>query len=248
MHKQITLDCLEAGCNVLVEKPIAETIEDAREMISCAKARGLKLMVGHIERFNPAAVGLKKAIDEGQIGHLVSISAKRVGPFSPRIRDVGIIMDLGVHDIDLFHFILKERARNVYASAGGTIHPEEDHATIMIGFSNGYSAIIETNWLTPHKIRKITVVGTKGIAEADLINCTLTLHDQHWVRDAKIGKYEPLRAELEHFIDCVVNDKTPAVSGEDGLAALCVALNAIASYKSKKLVDIDYKEPGHAKA
>ncbi len=241
-HKQVTIDCFNAGSNVLVEKPIAGNIPDAQEMVSHAKRLGLKLMVGHIERFNPAAMALKRSLDEKRIGDLVSISIKRVGPYSPRIRDVGIIMDLGVHDIDLLHFLLGERTRTVYASAGRTIHSAEDHATLMFGFSNGYSAVLETNWLTPHKVRTITVVGTHGIAVADLMKPSLTIHNKDWVRTAKIETHEPLRAELEHFIDCVKNDKEPLVSGEDGIAALRVALNAIDSYKSKKVINIDHKE------
>jgi len=240
-HRQTALDCFEAGANVLVEKPIANTLDDARIMITRAKELGLKLMVGHIERFNPATVALKKAIDEKKIGHVVSISTKRVGPYNPRIRDVGIIMDLGVHDIDLMHFLLGHKARRVCASAGSTIPTAaEDHATLMLGFENGYSAVIETNWLTPHKVREITVVGTEGIAEADLIECSLTLHDKDWIRSAKVEKAEPLRKELEHFIDCVEHNKQPLISGEDGMAALAVALAAIESYNSKNSLPVEY--------
>ena len=240
-HRQTALDCFEAGANVLVEKPIANTLDDARIMIFRAKELGLKLMVGHIERFNPATVALKKAIDEKRIGHIVSISTKRVGPYNPRIRDVGIIMDLGVHDIDIMHFLLGQKARRVCASAGSTIPTAaEDHATLMLGFENGYSAVIETNWLTPHKVREITVVGTEGIAEADLIECSLTLHDKDWIRSAKVEKAEPLRKELEHFIDCVEHNKQPLISGEDGMAALAVALAAIESYNSKNSLPVEY--------
>jgi len=240
-HRQATLDCLEAGANVLVEKPIANGLEDARIMAARAREFGLKLMVGHIKRFNPAVIALKKAIDDKKIGHIVSISTKRVGPYNPRIRDVGIIMDLGVHDIDILHFILGHKARRVYASAGSTIPTAaEDHATLMLGFENGYSAVIETNWLTPHKVREISVVGTEGIAEADLIECSLTLHDKDWVRSAKVERAEPLRKELEHFIDCVERNREPLVSGEDGMAALSVALAAIESYNSKNVLPIEY--------
>src|SRR5574341_197446 len=99
MHREVALAAIEAGVHVLIEKPIADTPKSAAEIIESASSSGLRLMVGHIERFNPAVMKLKEIIDSGALGKVVSISTRRVGPYNPRIRDVGVIMDIGVHDI-----------------------------------------------------------------------------------------------------------------------------------------------------
>jgi UDP-N-acetylglucosamine 3-dehydrogenase len=238
LHKKVALDAIRKGINVLVEKPIANTVENADAVIKAARNKGVKLMVGHVERFNPAIIKLKELVDSGLLGKLVSISAKRVGPYNPRIRDVGIIIDLGTHDIDIMSYLCGERTKKVYASAGSVVHSHEDHAIITLNFGSGSSGMIDTNWLTPHKVRNLTVIGSKGIAEVNYIEETLRIFDQEWVRDAKIEKEEPLKLELLHFVDCVQHDKKPLVSGEDGRHALAVALAAIESARTGKVCEI----------
>lgn len=238
LHKKVALDAIQKGINVLVEKPIADTIENADEIIEAARQKGVKLMVGHVERFNPAVIKLKELIDSGLLGNIVSISAKRVGPYNPRIRDVGIVLDLGTHDIDIMSYLYGEKIKEVYASAGTVVHSHEDHAIITLNFDSGSSGVIDTNWLTPHKVRNLTVIGSKGIAEVDCIEETLRIFDQEWVRDAKIEKEEPLKLELLHFIDCVQNDREPLVSGEEGKHALEVALAAVESARTGKVWEI----------
>ena len=236
LHRQVVLDAIAAGTNVLIEKPIADTVENANAMISAAQEAGLTLMVGHIERFNPAVTKMKKIIDSGLLGKIVSISTRRVGPYNPRIRDVGIILDLGVHDIDAISYLYGKKVSEIYAIAGQDIHSQEDHASIMLKFNGDKAGVVETNWLTPHKVRKMTVIGIDGVAYLDDNEQTVSIHDGEWIREAKIEKAEPLKRELEHFIDAVQNDKVPIVSGEDGKHALEVALAAIESYKTGQIV------------
>lgn len=238
LHKQVALDAIQKGINILVEKPIADTVENADEVIKAARQNRVKLMVGHVERFNPAVIKLKELIDSGLLGSVVSISAKRVGPYNPRIRDVGIIVDLGTHDIDIMSYLYGDKVREVYASAGSVVHSHEDHAIITLNFGSGSSGVIDTNWLTPHKVRNLTVIGSKGIAEVNCIEETLRIFDQEWVRDAKIEKEEPLKLELLHFIDCVKHVREPAVSGEQGKHALEVALAAVESARTGKVCEI----------
>lgn len=237
-HRDVALSAIQRGINLLVEKPIANTIKNADEMIEAARQKNVKLMVGHIERFNPAVSKLKELIDDGLLGNIVSISARRVGPYSPRIRDVGIIIDLGTHDIDIMSYLYGERVKQVYALAGTVVHSYEDHAIITLKFHNDSSGVVDTNWLTPHKVRHLTVVGSKGIAEVNCIEQTVKIFDQEWVRDAKIENDEPLKLELMHFIDCVQNDKDPLVSGEAGKHALAVALAAVESARTRKACEI----------
>lgn len=239
LHKQITIDALDANTNVLVEKPIADTIENAGAVIEAAETANRVLMVGHIERFNPAVAKMKEIIDSGLLGKVVSISTRRVGPYNPRIRDVGVILDIGVHDIDVISYLYDSRVTEVYSIAGKDIHSHEDHASMILKFKGDCSGVVETNWLTPHKTREMTVVGLDGVAYLDYIEQTVSIHDKEWIREAKVEKDEPLKKELEHFIHAVRNDETPLITGEDGKHALEVALDAIESYKTGCVVRVD---------
>jgi UDP-N-acetylglucosamine 3-dehydrogenase len=238
LHKQVVLDALESGIDVLVEKPIADTTENADLMIAAAKKAGKILMVGHIERFNPAVIRLKEIIDSGILGKIVSISTKRVGPYNPRIRDVGVILDIGVHDIDIISYLYGKKINSVYAIAGADIHSFEDHASIILRMDHNFAGVVETNWLTPHKVRQLTAIGVKGVAYLDYINQTVQLHDNGWIRKAKVEQSEPLKNELKYFIDCVATGKKPNPSGEDGKHALEVAMAAIRSYQEERLIEV----------
>jgi UDP-N-acetylglucosamine 3-dehydrogenase len=238
LHIPVGLDVIASGANLLVEKPIADTLENAEKLTKAAADAGVKLMVGHIERFNPAVTKLKEIIDSGLLGKIVSISARRVGPYNPRIRDVGVILDIGVHDIDVISYLYGKRVNEVYSIAGADIHSFEDHAVIVLRYDHEFSGIVETNWLTPHKVRKLTVIGVGGVAYLDYIDQTVELHDGEWIRKAKVENAEPLKRELEHFINSISNGTKPAISGEDGIHALEVAMAAIKSYHEGKAVRI----------
>jgi UDP-N-acetylglucosamine 3-dehydrogenase len=238
LHKKVALEAIERGINILVEKPIAGTVENAEIMIRAAREKGVKLMVGHIERFNPAIMALKNEIKNERFGKIVSISSTRVGPFEQRIRDVGIILDLGVHDIDIMSYLYSENVKEVFATAGSVVHQFEDYASILLKFQNGNAGVIKTNWLTPHKMRSLSVTGTKGIAYVDNIKSSLEVYNGAPKIDVDVEKVEPLRNELEHFVDCLANGAEPSVNGEDGKAALLVALSAIESYKTGKVVEV----------
>jgi len=238
LHKSVCDALIEKGIDILVEKPIADTVENAKEIIERSKKEGVKLSVGHIERFNPAVQKLKELIKNDTLGKVVTMSSKRVGPYNPRIRDVGIIVDLGVHDIDIMSFLLEEKVKTVYATGGKRIHPFEDYATILMTFGNTCTGLIDTNWHTPHKVRSLTVVADKGIAEVDYIDQKLILYDKEWEKDAKIERKEPLAIELDCFINYLKKNTEPPVSGEEGLHALQVAISAIDSYMANKIVKI----------
>ncbi|NMC76797.1 MAG: Gfo/Idh/MocA family oxidoreductase [Candidatus Methanofastidiosa archaeon] len=241
LHKPVCDYLIDNGVDILVEKPIADTVENGKEIITKAKKEGIKISVGHIERFNPAIQKLKEIIKNESLGKVVTMSSKRVGPYNPRIRDVGIIVDLGVHDIDIMSFLLEEKVKTVYATGGKRIHPFEDFATILMTFGNSCTGLIDTNWHTPHKVRSLTVVADKGIAEVDYIDQKLILYDKEWVKEAKIERREPLSLELECFINYLKKDTAPPVSGEDGLHALEVAISAIDSYVNNKIINIKSK-------
>lgn len=239
LHMPVALDVIDKGVNLLVEKPIANSITNATRIVKAARGENLTLLVGHIERFNPAVMKMKELIDQNKLGKIVSVSTRRVGPYNPRIRDVGVILDIGVHDIDIISHLYNAQPQEVYAIAGKDIHSEEDHASIILRFNNSKAGVVETNWLTPHKTRTFTVVGTDAVGYGDYIDQKVFIHDAEWIKEAKIEKKEPLRNELEHFIKCCDSGEEPLASGEDGINALNVALAAIESYKSSSLVKVD---------
>ncbi|MFW5898567.1 MAG: Gfo/Idh/MocA family oxidoreductase [Candidatus Saliniplasma sp.] len=231
LHKKVASEFIKNGTHVLVEKPIAGNLEDARELLEMGESKGVKLLVGHIERFNPAVLKLKELIEDGELGEIISISATRVGPLAVRIRDVGIIIDLGVHDIDVINFLLGHSVKRVKARAGNVKHPSdvEDHAIIMLDYEGNKTGIVETNWLTTHKTRTLKVVGTKGIAYLDYIDQSLEVYSDNCDGDCGVQEREPLKNEIGHLIDCIKNDDEPLVRAEDGLHVLQVALKALES-------------------
>ncbi len=241
LHKDVAIDVAEYGVDMLIEKPIADNILNAKKILKAAKKSGVKIMVGHIERFNPAVLKLKEVISSGLLGDILSMSGKRVGPYSPRVRDVGVIVDLAVHEIDTMSYLYDDRAISVYAVAGRSgmcSHSFEDYASIVLRFTNSRVGIIETNWLTSRKIRTLTVVGTRGVATIDYIDKTLTICKNGDVYSVDVEKREPLKNELETFLRYVMYDEEPKPSGEDGLYVLSVAISAINSWKGETVIKL----------
>lgn len=238
LHLSVALDVINSGTNLLVEKPISDSVANAETIVRAAEKKNVKMMVGHIERFNPAVIKMKEIIDSGELGKIVSVNTRRVGPYNPRIRDVGVILDIGVHDIDIISYLLGSQVSEVYAIAGADIHSQEDHASIMLRFGENKAGIVETNWLTPHKSRQFTVIGTGGVGYGDYMNQTVFIHDKEWVKEAKVDKMEPLRNELESFMKYCQSGYSMIPTGEDGINALKVALASIESYKTKAVVKV----------
>ena len=238
LHKPVAIDALNAGCHILVEKPISDSIENGMDMITAAQKADRKLLVGHVERFNPAVDILKEIIEDHVLGDIVSISSKRVGPYCPRITDSGIILDLAPHDIDVISYLYGDRVREVYAVAGKAFHAYEDHASLMLKFRKGTAGVIETSWLPPHRVRKLNVVGNSGVATLDFLEQKVIVYDKNWAREANVDRQEPLRNELEYFVRLIANGDNPLVTGEDSLHALSVALTAINSYRSGRVLKV----------
>ena len=147
-HHDVVMEAIKHGKHVLVEKPIAFTLKEAEDMIAAAKEAGVILATGHVERFNPAVQKAKELIDNDVIGDIVSASAKRVGPFPPRIKDVGVTIDLAIHDLDVMNYLFDEDVIQVYGTMNSILEKceFEDHAEIMINFKNESTGILEVNW------------------------------------------------------------------------------------------------------
>ena len=250
LHKKVALEVIEKGIHFLLEKPIADNMDDAKAIVRKAKEKKLKFLIGHIERFNPAVSKLKKIIDEKRLGNIITISAKRVGIAPPQIKDANIIIDVSIHDIDIINHLFGKMPNKIFANGGKALKGDrEDFVDVLLNYGKS-SGTIQSNWITPIKIRNLTVTGTKGYAELGYINQELVLYKtqdkglteedyiykQEIVDKVVVGiiKNEPLKLEIKHIIKCIKDNLTPMVTGEQALKALDVALKINELLKSEK--------------
>ncbi len=243
LHFEVASYLLDRGINVLVEKPMTSTVEEALALIQLAHARGVKLAVGHVERFNPAVIAVSQHLLAGELGKIFHLHARRLGPFPPRIRDVGVTLDLATHDIDVMRYLADAEVEHVYSETQRHIHTR--HEDLLLGvlrFTNQAIGVLDVNWLTPTKVRELSITGEKGMYlinyltqdvyfyENDYTNTTwdalrsLTGVSEGTMTRLKIQKAEPLRLEYEDVMDAIRHDAMPTVSGEDGVAVLRVVL------------------------
>ncbi len=254
LHEEVALQCIAAGANVLVEKPIAATLDAAHRIATAADNAGLVLTVGHIERFNPAIQELKRRLEAGQGGPVLQVRARRVGPFPHRIRDVGVIYDLGPHDIDIMRFLLGDEIERVYAESRSHIATgNEDMFAGLVRFRGGAMGTLDINWLTPTKERSLTVLCEKGMFVVDYAAQSLAFYE-NFDAAAREGRYasvtegpmtrypipnrEPLRVELEAFRDAVLAGGPAPVNAHDGMTALAVAEALVRSGESGMPVQV----------
>jgi UDP-N-acetylglucosamine 3-dehydrogenase len=230
LHHSIALTCIARGVHVLVEKPIASSIEEGREIIAAARRAGVTLMVGHVERFNPAVDAIKEAIRNEDI---LSIAITRVGPFPPRMSNVGVVIDLAVHDIDLIRWFTDSEIVEIQPQLSSAVAEREDIALLQFRTASGVLAHINTNWLTPFKARTIHIATRDKYLIADLLTMQVTecfgfqADGSYSMRHLSVGYAEPLRAELLAFIDSIRSGRTPAVTGEEGVASLEIAIRCL---------------------
>lgn len=231
-HASIGIECLAAGAHVLVEKPIAGTLEEAQALIEVAKSHNRKLMVGQVERFNPAVQAVKAATT-GQT--IRTIQIVRVGPFPPRMSNVGVIIDLGVHDIDIIRTVAQSEIVDVQAQISATRSAREDTALMQFRTENNVIAQVSTNWITPFKARRLEVATDQRYIIADLMTRQVTEYydyeesGSYRARQVFVKPGEPLKEELSAFMHAIRTDTTPAVTGEDGLRNLEIALRCLAT-------------------
>jgi UDP-N-acetylglucosamine 3-dehydrogenase len=231
------LKALRAGKHVLVEKPMAANTRQAEKMLDAAEEQGVHLMVGFLMRFIPGIQYIKKAIEKKTIGNLVCATAKRVSQWPERIGDVGVVKDLAIHDIDVMRYLFDEDPIAVYAKTGSMKHKKfEDYAQIMLTFEGGKSAFIESNWLTPYKTRILMITGSKAIMKLDYITQELTIEDAKETVQPRHPWQEPLKLELQHFVNCILKKEKPLITGIDGLKALRIAEAAIKSSVRGKVI------------
>jgi len=254
LHLSVTLAALRAGANVLVEKPIAATREDATRMIDAAADAGRMLTVGHIERFNPAIRELRRRLEAGELGRIFQVTATRLGPFPARIRDVGVVVDLAPHDLDIMRYLVGSEPVRIYAETERRIHTEhEDLFNGMMKFANGVVGVLNINWLTPTKQRVLTVTGERGMYVADYIAQDLVFYanpdaDGTWLNRGvasvaegemtrrSVRREEPLTVELREFARAVRDGAPPPVDPHDAMVALLLARKMVESALSGEVI------------
>lgn len=233
-HSEIACAFLENGVNVLVEKPIARTLEETDKMISAAQSSGAKLMVGHLERYNPAMVALRP-----HVNNPLYFEIHRVSPFPNRSLDVDVVLDVMIHDLDAIQWLVGENVQVSQIRAVGipVISDKVDAANARIEFENGAVANITASRIGTEKIRKTRFYQTNSYVVLDYATkfaslTSLAPNAAHPLLGININRLEiediePLRAELSAFLDCVINDTAPPINAHDGRRALSLALGVL---------------------
>ena len=254
-HAALALAAIERGLPVLVEKPLAATVDDAIAIVSAANKRGVRVQVGHVERYNPAVLEMGRLLRAGWLSTIYAITSRRAGPFPARIRDVGVTVDLGTHDVDMLSWIAGERPIRVYAETAQRIHATHEDLTFgLMHFPSGATGFLDVDWLTPAKRRSLSVVGEEGMFELDYLTQKLTFTRSNVERPQMLAGYattfsgdvaevpvvslEPLRAQLDEFVRVLRTGDKPYVPGEDGLWAVGIANALLTAASERRPIDL----------
>ena len=232
LHYEIGMYCLNQKIHTLLEKPIASTMEQARELVKAAQENKVLLQIGHIERFNPAVVEAFKYIKDPKF-----IVIKRMGPYDPRVASVSVVLDLMIHDIDLLLTMLKSDVVSIDALGLSAFSEHEDMANVRLKFANGCTADVTASRASFEKARFMNLYQEDAYISVDFMNARVKIYrkkvplvktlDDVDVIFPQVEKQLPMTSEILHFIDCIKNHKTPGPSGEKGAKALQVALDII---------------------
>jgi UDP-N-acetylglucosamine 3-dehydrogenase len=240
LHHDVAARLLESGKHVLVEKPVASTVAEAEELVALAREHGLVLAAGHVERFNPAVRALKTRLDAHALGDVLSLLARRVGLMPPRVHDANVILDLAIHDVDVFRYLLgAAEPDEVFCNAGKAVNGDlYDYADVFLRFGK-VGCLLQANWMTPVKIRSLSATGTRGYAELEYVRQELDVYPAAQPAAAEsfaqLARYseleperiavehaEPLRLELDGFVRAAAGGPGEIVSGAEGTASLAV--------------------------
>ncbi len=226
LHHRVSMDFLESGAHVLVEKPITSTVEEARELVAAASRFGRILQVGHLERFNPAILAVESMLDRPRF-----VESNRLAPFKPRGTDVSVVLDLMIHDIDLIQNIVGSPVSSIDAVGASVFTDEIDIANARIRFENGCVADATASRISMKSERKLRVFQADAYFSIDLQQKVLT-HvrkgagamqagvPQVEINEQSFDPGDALRDEIVSFLECIETGRRPVVSGEDGLRAL----------------------------
>lgn len=243
LHYALALELLGAGVALLIEKPIAATLEQGREIIALARRRDLPLMVGYVERFNPAVLAAQRLINDGLVGKPLHIASRRVGGMPIRITDANVLVDIGVHDIDCMSFLLQKNLTLMSAQGGMAVAADRvDYASLALQ-AGDVVAHATVNWVTPVKVRDLTITGSTGYLQVDYLRqqthfapgrnfvktesyeALVAQYEEGTLLEIPIERREPLRLELERFVS-ILTGESDAPDPDISLVSLQIALEA----------------------
>ena len=231
LHHIVARDFLNSGSHVLVEKPITVTVEEADELIQIAKARNLIFQVGHLERFNPAIMGLEEVASKPMF-----IEAHRLSPFNPRANDVSVVLDLMIHDIDIILALVDSEVERIDASGTSVLTQDTDIANARLVFKSGCVANVTASRISMKMERKMRIFRPCSYISVDFQNRVLTKHrtgekemfpgiPEIVTEESTFENGDALHQEIKHFVNCIQTGDTPLVSGEAGKRALETAIS-----------------------
>jgi len=262
-HAPVALDVIAHEVNCFVEKPIALTVEEGRQIVQAANDQGVKLSVGHIERYNPAVMELKHRLEMGHIGRVFQIYARRVGPSPGRIEDVGVVFDLATHELNIMEHLIGAPIKMMYAETEQEIHEyHEDLLLALLKFQNGTVGGLDINWLTPKKTRELSIIGERGMFLLNYLTQELYFVENNYTNGQweglvaligvsegqrikyEIRRQEPLSVELSAFVHAVQDGAPPRISGEEALRAVYLASKLLLSGREERIVLLDKEGNG----
>ncbi|HUV55510.1 MAG TPA: Gfo/Idh/MocA family oxidoreductase [Candidatus Krumholzibacteriaceae bacterium] len=228
-HAQLAKEAILSGKHVLVEKPMTARLCEARELMELAEREDVVLAVGHVERFNPAVEETIRLVERGEVGQLLMAHAARLSRRPERHGDVGVVKDLAIHDVDIVTTVLGDLPRSVFSVCGSLSHGFEDYATIALIYDGDASGFVEANWLTPKKVRSLTVTGSEGVIRVEYLTQRVSVDSGDETTHSDNAYVEPLMLELRDFADAVLCGREPAVTGQSGYDALRICEAALRS-------------------
>ena len=235
-HARLARYALESGKHVLVEKPMATRLNEAEGLVRLSDSEGLVLAVGLVERFNPAVSETLRLVEDGCVGQLLTVHASRLSRRPDRLGDVGVVKDLAMHDVDVVTRVLGAQPVSVFSRCGSLSHSFEDYAHLSLMYDDVASGFVEANWLTPRKVRRLTVTGSEGVIRVEYLSQRVSVERLDEYTRIDNGYREPLELELRDFVEAVLYDRMPTVTGVDGVNALRVCEAALRSSRSGRVV------------
>jgi len=240
-HTEIAKKLLEAKKHVFVEKPMTYKSEDGEKLAKLAEKNKVILTCGYIERFNPAVEVVKKMVKEKKFGDLVMLEFHRENRIPLHIKDVGIIYDTSVHDIDTANWLFDDMPQVIFARAGKIKHEHEDFASIMLGYKNDKVAIISSNWITPKKIRKFNAVCTEAIITSDFISQEIIVEKDEESKTIQNEKQEPLLLEIKSFLEAIEGKNELVIKSQEAVNVTKIAEAALLSSQKGIPIYLDLK-------
>jgi len=240
-HSKIASQLIQAKKNVFVEKPMTYLSEEGEDLLELAKRNHVLLTCGYIERFNPAVGTVKELVESKKYGDLVMLEFHRENRMPLHIKDVGIIYDTSVHDIDTAMWLFDDTPEVVFARAGQIKHEHEDFASIMLGFKDNKVAIISSNWITPTRVRNFNAVCTEAIISSDFISQEVKIEKSDDTEIPRREKQEPLLREIESFLGAIDGKNELIVKPEDAVNVTKIAEAALLSSQKGTPIYLELK-------